>query len=347
LALIVAASGCSIKEVQLWFQVHQKTVTSDQVKSITDLVNSQRTPGCDPFYTANPTTNASGTVTSATPTACVPDNVASVHCAGSTGDGPAVEGPLKVGAYDPFDLDKDGDKAACVDPVGSIDVLGQVLTDQIHLAGWAFDPNTTDPIHLSVTDNGGTPTDITADGPRADINAAFNGVGTTHGYDQLMTPTAGATHRICATAKNTGAGTDTSLGCKTITLQDVGDNQTAGHEVIGLIEGADRVPGGIHVRGFAFDQSVPGTLPSVSYGVAETPTVVTGLSTSQQVVRPDVVTAFSTANLVSGTKYGFDFLLPVAASSSDATTVAPQNICLYDSTVSGTNTQLMCRSVDS
>src|ERR1700710_650300 len=129
IGLVVATSGCSVKEVQLWFQVHQNTsISSSQAKTIADAVNKTRPPGSAPFYPATPTTNSSGTTTSAVPTTCVPDNVASVHCAGSTGDGPAVEGPLKVGGYDPFDLDKDGDKAACVDPVGSVDVLGQVLT---------------------------------------------------------------------------------------------------------------------------------------------------------------------------------------------------------------------------
>jgi hypothetical protein len=337
IGLIVATSGCSVKEVQLWFQVHQhSSISADQAKSIADVVNAKRTPGCDPFYTAD------GPLASP----CVPDNVASVHCVGTNGDGPAVAGPLKVGGYDPFDLDKDGDKAACVDPVGSVDVLGQVLDSNIHVAGWTFDPNTTDPIHYTVSDNG-TMTDNVANGTRTDIAAAYPGVGSTHGFDLTIdeSTSPAATHQICITAKNTGAGADQKLGCKTITLIGVHDSSSTGHEVVGVIEGADRVPGGIHIRGLAWDGFSPSTintLPSLSIGSADDPTVVTSLTGKQTVARPDAVSFY---DLAGGTAtYGFDFVQPAPAGSSlgDAS-----SICLYDSTNTASNVQMMCRPINS
>jgi hypothetical protein len=272
---------------------------------------------------------------------CVPDNVASVHCAGSDGDGPSVMGPLKVGAYDPFDLDKDGDKAACVDPVGSIDVLGQVVVDQIHVAGWTFDPNTTDPIHIAVTDNG-VSTDYTANGARADINTAFPGVGATHGFDVTLSVNPSTTHQICVTAKNVGAGSDQKLGCKTILMQQAQDNNATTTDVVGLIEGADRVPGGIHIRGFSFDALLANqnTLPAVGYGSAEDPTVVTSLTGKQTVARPDVISEY---NLTGTATYGFDFVVPAPDGSSLATA---SNVCIYDSTVAATPVQLMCRPIN-
>lgn len=334
LAVVLATSSCSITQVKLWFQAtRHESVTSDQAKSIADAINAKKVAGCDSNYSAN----------GPKATTCVPDNVASVHCAGTTGDGPVVEGPLKITGYDSFGLDPGGDGNACVDPVGTIDEFGQVLVDHVHLAGWTFDPNTTDPIHLTITDNG-VSSDQVASGSRPDVDVAF-GFGGDHGFSVDLAETAGTTHYICVTAKNVGAGTDQSLGCKTITMAELGEDTPTGHDVLGLIEGADRVPGGIHIRGFAFDQTVPGTLPTIGYGPAEAPTSITAVAASQTVVRPDVVSAFPSANLVAGTQYGFDFVQPTTgagAAFADAT-----QICLYDSTGTSTNVQLMCRPIGS
>jgi hypothetical protein len=256
-------------------------------------------------------------------------------------------GPLKVGAYDPFNLDADGDKEACVNPVGSIDVLGQVLEDQIHLAGWTFDPNATDPIHITVADNG-VSSDLVANGSRPDVNAAFPGVGTTHGFDTTLdeTDSPAATHQICVTAKNVSTGADQKLGCKTITLQGLHEDASdPAHTVIGVIEGADRVPGGIHIRGFAWDGFSAGTLntlPTLGIGSADDPTVVTSIAGQQTVARPDVVANYSLTGATA--TYGFDFVEPAPVGSTLADASA---VCLYNSTGTAVKVQLLCRPVNS
>ena len=61
---------------------------------------------------------------------------------------------------------------------------------------------------------------------------------------------------------NTGAGATKQLKCKTITVQNGGE--TVIHEgmpneagLFGLIESADRVPGGVRVRGFVVTDTGP------------------------------------------------------------------------------------------
>ena len=119
LVLVIAASGCSWREVQLWFQVvKHSSISADQARSVADAVNLQRPEGCDSRFQAE-ATYSSG---------CVPNNETSVHCAGTNGDGPAVRGPLRETGWDAFGLDPEGDHQACVDPVGNLDLFGQVLS---------------------------------------------------------------------------------------------------------------------------------------------------------------------------------------------------------------------------
>src|SRR5215213_1614993 len=99
MALAGVASGCSLREVQLWFAINKKqAISREQAKSLADVVNSKRPAGgCDGNYAG----------------ACVPDNATQVQCLGSNGTGPVVRGPLTVKGWDSFELDADGDRNAC------------------------------------------------------------------------------------------------------------------------------------------------------------------------------------------------------------------------------------------
>jgi hypothetical protein len=324
-ALVGVASGCSLREVQLWFAINkQQNISRADAKNLADLVNSKKAPGgCDGNY--------AGT--------CVPDNATQVHCAGAPGEGPAVRGPFTIAGWDSFELDPDGDKHVCDSPVGSFDVFGQNLGG-IRIAGWAFDPNTTDPIDLVVSTNGFID-QIPADGSRGDLAAALPGVGANHGFDlngDGWDP--GDQVSICVVALNVGTGSNTTLGCKNIVIREIGDqilNEGTPQEIeyLGLIEGADVVPGGVRIRGFAFDDANGGAVIFSTFtaqnGTAPEP------GQAHAVVRDDINTIFS---LPSDAASGFDFVMPAAK-------VGLSNYICLNSQATQQPTQIMCRTIGS
>ncbi len=347
IALLIATSGCSFREVQLWFQVVKHTsITTDQATSVANAVNSKRAAGCDTRYSPG----------ASYATQCVPNNVAAVHCAGTTGDGPAVRGPLLVTGFDAFLLDPLGLKTACVNPVGNLDLVGQVF-DHVDVAGWAFDPNTTDPIGVNVYDNDVRVPAVTANLPRPDVASQFVGQGTNHGFD-VSTDTAGQTgsQRICVDAINVGPGTGvnqslstngptSSLHCKTVVVQDIQERTLAnGDTVFALLEGADRVAGGIRIRGFVVDDDAP-TVPvtaSVASSLAPASGEIVDVTSKSTVVRDDVVDGFDADGdtLPAGSVHGFDFVQPT--NGSNGFTAATSQVCLLLPGVS-----VMCRALDS
>jgi hypothetical protein len=333
--LLIATSGCSLREVQLYFQFKGHPISTDQAKVTADLVNRNRPAGCDSRYVAGASYS----------TQCVPNNVTSVHCAGTPGDGPAVRGPLTLTGWDAFGLDPDSDGQACVDPVGNVDVMGQVL-DQVEVAGWAFDPNTTDPINVDVYDNADG-TRFAASDSRTDIGAAFPGAGDGHGFDVEGAEDIGTTHKFCAYGINVGAGGNQLLSCKTITMQNVGQTTWVGEHLTGLIEGADRVPGGVHIRGFIVDDTVPGTSRFGAHFTGSPTETREPIYQPLTVVRDDVADAFDQPD---GQAYGFDFVQSTSATSPNQATLAnATQVCLYGASLLGpsASTLMMCRPIDS
>jgi hypothetical protein len=86
----------------------------------------------------------------------------------------------------------------------------------VTVAGWAIDPDTSEsvPVHVYVGDAG---TAITADAIRPDVDAAFPGYGAAHGFGATITAAPGAT-QVCAYGINTGAGGNSLLGCRAVTV---------------------------------------------------------------------------------------------------------------------------------
>jgi hypothetical protein len=102
------------------------------------------------------------------------------------------------------------------DPIGSLDAATRV-TGGITVSGWAIDPDTAgvDIVAVYVDSSGVT---TAANGSRPDIGAAFWGYGNLHGYTATISASPG-THNVCAWAINvTGAGSNTLLGCRSITV---------------------------------------------------------------------------------------------------------------------------------
>jgi hypothetical protein len=106
-------------------------------------------------------------------------------------------------------------QAATGSPFGSgFDRLAAVHGG-IEVAGWAIDPDTTGAIKVRVSVDGSTTKDVLADGARYDVAAANPGYGGGHGFATTLSAAPG-THRVCVTALNVGAGTDTALGCSSV-----------------------------------------------------------------------------------------------------------------------------------
>lgn len=96
------------------------------------------------------------------------------------------------------------------DPFGTIDAV-RSGPDGIRVAGWAIDPNTTEPIEVHIyVANSGTP--VLADRDRGDLAAVFPGSGIKHGFDAVVVGRAGQT--VCVYAINSGPGATQTIGCR-------------------------------------------------------------------------------------------------------------------------------------
>ncbi|MGZ6966314.1 MAG: N-acetylmuramoyl-L-alanine amidase [Acidimicrobiia bacterium] len=100
-------------------------------------------------------------------------------------------------------------------PLGNLDSVvrnGNTLT----VMGWAFDPDTANPITVHLYVDGGFAGMVTASDNRADIAAAFPGYGANHGFGATISPNAGP-HQVCAYGINVGpAKANPLLGCRNV-----------------------------------------------------------------------------------------------------------------------------------
>jgi len=100
--------------------------------------------------------------------------------------------------------------------IGSVDTVTTTATS-ISVAGWAIDPDTTDPITVHVYVDGHPVFGTVANSLRTDVGAAFH-MGDQHGYDVTFPATAGV-HTVCVYALDSaGSGTNPQLGCRTATV---------------------------------------------------------------------------------------------------------------------------------
>ncbi|WP_186814597.1 SpoIID/LytB domain-containing protein, partial [Actinotalea fermentans] len=197
----------------------------------------------------------------------------------------------------------------------------------ITVTGWAIDPDTTSPVTIRVEVDGGTAGSVLANGPRADVGAAFPAYGAAHGFDVTL-PSAPRTADVCVVAVNTGAGSDSVLGCRTLTVPP-GAPYGAVDAASGVPERGSS-PQGISVRGWAVDPDA-GTAPvAVEVRVDGTPatTVTADLS------RPDVGAALPGV----GDRHGYGVTVP-------ATPGAHEVCVLAVNMPAGRNPTLGCRSV--
>jgi SpoIID/LytB domain protein len=202
-----------------------------------------------------------------------------------------------------------------VDPFGSIDLAAGTV-DGVRVAGWAIDPDVTDPIDVHVyVDGNGYP--LAADDERPDVAGAFPAYGSAHGFNGLVPATPGS-HRVCLYAINVRAGGNTLLGCRTVTVPG---------DPVGSIDVVASGANGVRVAGWAFDPNSTAPIDVHVY-VGTTATVL-----HADRPRPDLAGPFPTA----GTQHGFDATI---------TARAGQQVCVYGiNTGPGSNVLLGCRTV--
>ncbi|MCC6225869.1 MAG: glycoside hydrolase family 25 protein [Microthrixaceae bacterium] len=100
-------------------------------------------------------------------------------------------------------------------PFGIVDEMSVDASGFVSLRGWTIDPDTAEPteVHAYV---GGTGTNLgTADQPRPDIAAAFDGYGAAHGFSGTIGALAPGPQTVCVFAINRAGGANTLLRCAT------------------------------------------------------------------------------------------------------------------------------------
>jgi hypothetical protein len=145
-------------------------------------------------------------------------------------------------------------------PLGSISAFG-TKPGAIHVSGWTFDRDAfSTPITTVITIDG-TAHNVVANAARPVVPAAtYGNAGPNHGFD-VTYPVSQGSHRVCVTTKNVGYGTDNSLGCKTLTLQE---------SPVGNLDSAGKSGSRLRVTGWAYDPDALSTALSVAIRIDST-----------------------------------------------------------------------------
>ncbi len=101
-------------------------------------------------------------------------------------------------------------------PLGKFESLRRASgSANVQVTGWALDPDTRSPLSIAVTVDGHAAPTVQAAALRNDVATSYPFAGGNHGIASTITTDDGE-HQVCLTARNVGAGTDTSLGCRLV-----------------------------------------------------------------------------------------------------------------------------------
>jgi hypothetical protein len=205
-------------------------------------------------------------------------------------------------------------------PFGYADIIAGGY-GTVRVAGWIIDPDVADPVQYHVYVDNVFATNSIANGPRADVGAAYPADGPNHGYD-LTFPVATGTHSVCVYAINIGRGyTNTPIRCDTVTVIEPSP--------VGALTSITAGPGAITANGWAIDQETTGPIQVHAYVDGQFATVVTANATSDQI--PAALASF-------GAAHGYSVTVPVLGSGS-------HTLCTYGINVgNGGNSNLGCRT---
>lgn len=211
-----------------------------------------------------------------------------------------------------------GSPVGLVNPVGSLDVVSQT-PGQLRLAGWVFDPDSTEPTDIHVYVNG-IGRAYTAANARPDLAAVYGPIGANHGFDVSVPIESLGVQNVCVYGINQGPGANSLISCRSFA-------PFSGNP-LGVIDTASAAPGAIGVTGWVIDPDTPLStsvhvyVDGAAYGV-----VADGS-------RPDVATAYPGY----GPSHGYSFTIPA--------TPGNHTVCVYGINGGlGSNVLLGCRVV--
>ncbi|MET0727315.1 MAG: twin-arginine translocation signal domain-containing protein [Acidimicrobiales bacterium] len=207
-------------------------------------------------------------------------------------------------------------------PFGALELVGWTANG-VRVAGWAIDPDTSNPVEVHAYAGPSGVNLGLADDPRPDVGAAYPGYGSAHGFSGVVAFSGPGPVDVCAYGLNAaGAGGTTTIGCRRF---------EAPHGPLGNVESVSRVPGGIRVQGWALDPDT--TAPIEVHIYAGGGGTNTGLAQSP---RPDVGAAYPGF----GDAHGFDAVIAWSGGGR-------VELCAYGINVgSGANTLIGCRSLE-
>ena len=203
-------------------------------------------------------------------------------------------------------------------PFGSLDVV-EASPGTFRVAGWAADPDTDAPIDVHIY-IGGVGTPVRADRSRPDVGAAYPDKGAQHGFDETLKATGTGQTAVCVYAINVGQGSNTLLGCRTLTAM-------AGSPIV-QVDSQSLTLTGMTIAGWVID---PDTTNPVDIHV-----YVDGVG--RRIVadrdRPDLAPYYP----AYGTRHGYSTTIPLTAGN--------HSVCVYAIDVGvGDNQVVTCSTV--
>lgn len=193
----------------------------------------------------------------------------------------------------------------------------------VHVVGWAADPDVpAASLGVELTVDGERVATGVADRSRPDVAAARPELGAAHGFElQGPAPSLGE-HEVCVRAINLPHGSAGLAQCRDVTVEMAGGPPLANLEVVSA------VPGGVRVKGWAFDPDTRDYARVLVTIGTHTYTVVADAT------RPDVAAALPEVGL----NRGFDTVLPASPGS--------RSVCMTVLNVGiGSNRYLGCHEV--
>jgi hypothetical protein len=205
-----------------------------------------------------------------------------------------------------------------INPIGNVELV-EARPGEFRVAGWAFDPDTTEPIAVHVY-VGSVGTAVNADLDRPDVASAYPGVGSRHGFDTTVKANGPGAVDICVYAINYGPGGTTVLGCWNRTSMS--------GSPVGNLEAVTASGTDVVVSGWALDPDSAQPL-SVHLYVGDK-----GVARTADSDRSDIATVYP----AYGARHGFRATL--------AGSTGRQSVCAYAINVgAGSNVLLGCKDV--
>ncbi|MEB0201779.1 hypothetical protein QN354_08415 [Cryobacterium sp. 5I3] len=205
-------------------------------------------------------------------------------------------------------------------PVANLDVFTAV-PGGIRVAGWAFDPDTSNSIAVHIYING-VGTAILANNIRPDVGAAWPAIGSAHGFDVTLPTTKEGPQQVCVYGINVGPGGNTQVTCQTLP----GMTGSPG----GVLDSVYAVAGVITATGWTFDPDTSASIPVHLY--------VDSIGTA--FVADDARSDLAQVYPAYGAAHGY--------TRSVKASPGVHTVCAYgiESAGLGTNKQLGCKSVN-